>query len=122
MGARARRKFAVLVVALMALCWQGFALGTHVHPAGMTVDRAGTVQATDGRSAPHKKTTGQSDDCPVCREILLSGAYTLPPPFAFIAQPLAVWLIPVAVPVLGLAHEHNAHGWQSRAPPFSAPR
>lgn len=121
MGARARRKFAVLIVALMALCWQGFVLGTHVHPAGATADRAVAVQAADGRSAQHKKATDQSNDCPVCREILLSGAYTLPPPFAFIAQPLTAWLIPVGVPVLRLAHEYRAHGWQSRAPPH-APR
>jgi len=112
----------LLVIGLMlaALLGQSIAVQSHLHSAG----NAGwtTSASTSAESGPHRGLSlshGPASlpaDCPLCRELAMSGHYITPAPLAFFkSPPLLPWLF--VLPVAALACRPCSHCWQSRAPP-----
>lgn len=112
---------AVLLVTLLAFCWQSQVTQTHLH---FRPDRHPAALAATGGSA-HQQALGRSSadlsaDCLICSELAHAGHYVAPSPVSFaVPQIAAVW--PGATVALQPAISHRSHAWRSRAPPHNLP-
>ncbi|WP_084581969.1 hypothetical protein [Sphingomonas azotifigens] len=91
-----------------ALCWQAGIVRAHVH------DPAGWSATPHASHAP--KHSGDDQDCPLCAEGAMAGAYLAAAgPALALPAPAIAWHQPlVADPA---AHLRRSHAWRSRAPP-----
>jgi len=107
----------VLLLMLAAFLAQTVATQSHVHFFG-TAPGAGASTATtaDAGQILSSAPAGVLPDCPLCRELAMSGHYVLPDPVALSEGRGALfWLF--ATSVAALACRSRSHRWQSRAPP-----
>jgi hypothetical protein len=112
------RDAALLIVVLLAFVWHGIVVQTHIHPVEAP---AIAVHAASPGSIHQDRREDRSNDCPLCREVALSGAYVAP---AAIALPVLVacrvWL--AAAGPETRSRKTCSHAWQSRAPPIGSER
>ncbi len=117
MGAsRIHRAF--LLVMLVALLWQSYLIGTHVHPAtGLPSVSSAIGTGTPQLAARDRQVPGRSDTCPICQELAQAGHYLPPAPVLVEAPARSVPPSVAAAPLSLPLQQQRSHGWQSRAPP-----
>ena len=105
---------ALLAVVLTTLSWQSCVVQSHFHDLTAASAKASTQLAET--PAKDKRSPARPDDCPICREIAMAGAYLPVTPFvvdppvpapAWYASEASHWAI----------ERQQAHHWRSRAPP-----
>jgi hypothetical protein len=70
------RRLILLAATVLALMWQGFATGTHVHfPSARTISTQDAAFGASARTSSHRHS---SADCPLCRAIAQAGHYVTP--------------------------------------------
>ena len=122
-----RTRLAVSFFMALAVLLQSYATQTHIHvsarasvfAAASGFGPAAPVKASSGsQSGDHDKYPANEDpaNCPLCQEVLHSGAFVAP-------SAAAVWL-PLAFVVLKWTAPNErvhivapSHGWRGRAPP-----
>lgn len=113
-GGRAqKRRLLPLLVALLALCWQAFAVQTHVHPVRIDGGPRSAVIEDGGATAELG-----GEDCLLCAELAHAGDLLTPAAPAY-HIPFAV---AAAQPRLANAHiapRDRQRGWRNRGPPSS---
>jgi len=105
---------ALIVLLIACLLFHATVVQTHVHFIGPSRLAAAASGAQSVRAAP---AGGEgTDECPLCQEMAMAGAYLLPASIVLPVPPaLPVWVDAVALHEFGL--RSRAHGWRSRAPP-----
>jgi len=105
---------------LAALLGQSIAVQSHLHNAGGAGWGAAAAAAENGARHGVSISHGPASvpaDCPLCRELAMSGHYLAPGPMAFFKSlPQLPWLF--VLPVAALLCRPRSHRWQSRAPPL----
>ena len=106
---------ALLFVLLVALSWQSFVVGSHIHPR--TISSIGSVQTLGHPPANERQSPSTPDTCPICQEIANAGVYLSAVPVVLIQPtPVAAWY--GAEAHRQSMYRQRAHHWRSRAPPY----
>jgi hypothetical protein len=113
---RGWRETAVLLLALLAFCWQSAVTQTHIHFHSDSL-RSATAQG-ELRAAHHGKGSDPAD-CLLCKELAQSGHYLTPAPILLVIPAGLAFLAPDAAERLA-RRLTNSHSWRSRAPPTSS--
>ncbi len=113
---------AFLLVLFVALSWQSYLIGTHVHPAAsLSSISSGIGTGAAQLASRDRQLPNAPDTCPICQELAQAGHYLPPAPIVFDAPLLAVALLAVVAACFPTVQRRRSHDWRSRAPP-SAPR
>jgi hypothetical protein len=127
MSAKAAPSFARWTITLfvfLAFAFQSYVTQTHIHFAHESAVNifAAAEKAPASAQAPGKQNPDKyppNDDpanCPICQEVMHSGAYVMPDFVALLlpSQPISIVPISIALPAI---IETVTHTWQGRAPP-----
>lgn len=114
---------AILLLLALALAWQGFVTGTHIHSPRHSLPAlsAGAAQHGIAKLGNGERKDSDEPACPLCEAVAMAGAYYLAVDFA--PLPPAVFVAPAAffVPLASRPPPGGpgSHAWRSRAPPHS---
>jgi hypothetical protein len=118
-------RWAITLFVFLAFAFQSYVTQTHIHFAG---ESAVNIFAPIEKSTAHAiKTPGKqnpdkyppADDpanCPICQEVMHSGAYVMPDFVAMVLPSQPVSIVPLVI-TLPAVIETISHAWQGRAPP-----
>lgn len=124
-ASRSWSRLAITFMALFAFVIQGGVTQTHIHfpsEAGGSIAAGSAVFTVDAKSGPAQD-RGQHpakddpDNCPLCQQILLSGAF-LTPSLAVLQLPSEVALSILRAPAAIAVLQPQSHSWHGRAPPL----
>lgn len=119
--ARGRLRLALLTILALALGWQSYLTGTHVHPNARLFPFAAAGEQLAGQApvspAHQRNRPALPDNCPICQEIQIAAHY-LPPATIMLPQPVAIADWYLAASPWQLPVHRQSHGWRSRAPPL----
>jgi len=111
------RSALALLLVLAAFLGQSIVTQSHVHFADESVQVAAAATSHGQSATTSKHRRGESPaDCPLCRELALSGHYLMPAPVV-LPELLALTVGLFLLPVMALAWRGRSHSWRSRAPP-----
>jgi hypothetical protein len=104
---------------LAAFLGQSIATQTHIHFRSDAPLSAATAASPGAKTGPIQSATAPPSalgDCPLCRELAMSGHYVLPDPIPLFEGRFAPFGL-AALSIAVLACRQRSHRWQSRAPP-----
>jgi hypothetical protein len=122
-ASRSWSRLAITFFALFAFVVQGGVTQTHIHfssEVGGSIAAGHSASAAKTASVPLQDRQHPANDdpanCPLCQQILLSGAF-ITPSLAVLQLPsevaFSILHLPAAIAVL----QRQSHSWQGRAPP-----
>jgi hypothetical protein len=106
-------RFLVTLLVLLTFSLQTYIAQTHIHlkPGTFAGQMAGK------KPAPDKfPTDSDPANCPICQELMHTGAFVTPSAAALLAPTASVSIIAI-VTVLPAVTGLSSHAWRSRAPP-----
>jgi hypothetical protein len=111
-----RRLLFVFTLATFTL--QGYIVQTHIHGSPHLAAGTNAAIGKAGSTDPHDKYPANDDpaNCPICQEILHTGAFITPAAIALLPPTLAVSTIAIAARELPFIAAVS-HDWRGRAPP-----
>jgi hypothetical protein len=119
-------RWAITLFVFFAVAFQGYVTQTHIHVPheGKTgifaaVEKTAPLAKlnTSGKQNPDKYPPGDDPaNCPICQELMHSGAYVMPDFVAMVlpSQPVSIAPFVIAAPAVIAT---VSHAWQGRAPP-----
>jgi len=108
----------LFALTLAAFTLQGYIVQTHIHGSPHVAAGANAAIGKAGNADPHDKYPANDDpaNCPICQEILHTGAFIAPAAIALLPPTLAVSAIAIATRELPFIAAVS-HSWHGRAPP-----
>ncbi len=124
-ASRSWSRLAITFFALIAFVVQSGVTQTHIHfPAGsggaITAGYAASpvdTKAGTSQDRGQHPANNDPDNCPLCQQILLSGAF-ITPSLAVLVLPSEVALSILRAPAATAVLQPQSHNWQGRAPPL----
>lgn len=106
---------AAMLLVMASFTWRSFVTETHLDlPVSSHV--APGLSPDDQRLVSEKAPPAHPADCPICREMAVSGHFLPPAPVA-LSLPAPSAAIAAVARVLHSSGFARSHRWQSRAPP-----
>jgi hypothetical protein len=117
-------RWAITLLVFLAFAFQSYVTQTHIHFAHETavnifapVEKGAAATKAPGKQNPDKYPPADDPaNCPICQEVMHSGAFVMPDFVALLLPSQPVSIVP-AVITLPAIIETISHGWQSRGPP-----
>lgn len=119
-------RWAITLFVFLAFAFQSYLTQTHIHvpnegKAGVfaSVEKNAPLakQKISGKQTPDKSPSNDDPaNCPICQQMMHSGAYVAPDFVAVLLPSLPISILPyvIALPATSVA---VSHVWRSRAPP-----
>jgi hypothetical protein len=119
-------RWTITLFVFLAFSFQSYVTQTHIHFQGEAAVNifASSEKFSSAATAPGKQNPDKyppADDpanCPICQEVMHSGAFVMPDFIALLlpSQPISIIPIVIALPT---SIQAVSHRWQGRAPPHA---
>lgn len=119
-------RWTITLLVFLAFAFQSYVTQTHIHFPGeravnifAPVEKSGALAKLKlpSKHNPDKYPPGDDPaNCPICQEVMHSGAFVMPDFVAMVlpSQPVSIVPLVIALPAI---IETSSHAWQGRAPP-----